>query len=158
MDLGDSGTLHHTCFVVRDVERTASELAHSLGLGPWNIWTIDVRSGTVRGRDAAYTFRVAIAAVGGSNFELVSPVAGETVYDEHLRTHGEGFHHTCILYATREALSENRARLVGQGRKMVQSGDLGALGEFCYLEMPETRSILELLYLTELPPPEKTIA
>jgi hypothetical protein len=27
--------LHHTCFVVRDVEGTARRLAAALGIGPW---------------------------------------------------------------------------------------------------------------------------
>lgn len=40
---------------------------------------------------------------------------------------------------------------------MVQSGDLGEGGEFCYFEIAETGAILELLYLKEMPPPETTI-
>jgi hypothetical protein len=31
------------------------------------------------------------------------------------------------------------------------------LGEFCYYDIPEIGSLIELLYVTELPPPEKTI-
>ena len=40
---------------------------------------------------------------------------------------------------------------------MVQSGDLGELGELCYYDIPEIGSLIELLYVTELPPPEKAI-
>ena len=40
---------------------------------------------------------------------------------------------------------------------MIQSGSLGELGEFCYFEISETGALLELLYLTGVPPPEKTI-
>jgi hypothetical protein len=36
----ESGTLHHTGFVVRDVEKTAAKLAES-GIGPWGVWTIE---------------------------------------------------------------------------------------------------------------------
>ena len=32
--------LHHTCFLVRDLEGTAQRLSDALGIGPWNIWTI----------------------------------------------------------------------------------------------------------------------
>jgi hypothetical protein len=34
---------------------------------------------------------------------------------------------------------------------------MGELGELCYFEMPEMGALLELLYVTELPAPEKTI-
>ena len=29
--------LHHTCFLVRDLEGTVQRLADNLGIGPWNI-------------------------------------------------------------------------------------------------------------------------
>jgi hypothetical protein len=34
---------------------------------------------------------------------------------------------------------------------------MGELGEFCYYEIPEIGSLIELLYFTELPPPENAI-
>jgi len=152
-----SGTLHHTCFVVNDVEKTAAALAESLGIGPWSVWTIEPAASTVRGRDVPFTFRVAIAPVGDSNYELLAPHTGESIYVEHLKAHGEGFHHTCIAYPSLEALREAKAELTRQGRELVQSGDLGEQGEFCYFDIAETGALLELLYLKELPPPEKTI-
>jgi hypothetical protein len=87
------------------------------------------------------------------NIELLAPHEGESIYVGHLEANGEGFHHTCIAYSTREA----KAELVRQGREIVQSGDMDDLGEFCYFEMPEIGALLELLCVTELPPPEKTI-
>ena len=114
-------------------------------------------SGTLHGRDVPVSFRIAIAQVGTAAYELLEPVAGESVYVEHLRTKGDGFHHTCIAYETLEAMQSARAELIRQGSEMVQGGSLGELGEFSYFDMPETGSILELLYLTELPPPEMTI-
>jgi hypothetical protein len=50
-----------------------------------------------------------------------------------------------------------KAELVKQDRELVQSGSLGDAAEFAYFMIPEIGSILELLYLGELPPPEKTI-
>ena len=74
-----------------------------------------------------------------------------------MEKHGESFHHTCIAYASHEDLQAAKAELLGQGREMIQNG--GALGafEFCYFDMAETGSVLEVLWLGELPPPEKTI-
>ena len=52
MQITESGTLHHTCFVVRDVERTAAALAQS-GIGPWGVWTIEPTASTVRDKKLA---------------------------------------------------------------------------------------------------------
>ncbi len=157
MKITDSGTtLHHTCFVVRDVEKTAASLAES-GIGPWGVWTIEPETTIVRGQAVPFSFRIAFAAVGGSNFELIAPHQGESIYVDHLKANGEGLHHTCVAYASREALHRAKAELARQGRELVQSADMGELGEFCYFQMPEIGSLLELLYVTELPPPEKTI-
>jgi hypothetical protein len=157
MAVADSGTLHHTCFVVHDLEKAAKALADSLGIS-WNVWTIEPESSTVRGRDVPFSFKVALAQVGGAAYELIEPHTGESVYVEHLASKGEGFHHTCIAYGTREAIQQAKDELSRQGREMIQSGSLGELGEFCYFDIPETGAVLELLFLSgELPPPEKTI-
>ena len=157
MKITESGTLHHTCFVVHDVESTAAALTES-GIGPWGVWTIEPTAATVRGREVPFSFRIAFASVGASNFELLAPQEGESIYVGHLEANGEGFHHTCIAYSSREAMREATAELVRQGREIVQSAEMGELGEFCYFEIREMGALLELLYVTELPPPEKTIS
>lgn len=157
MGVMDLGTLHHTCFVVNDLEKTAQALADSLAVKPWNVWTIEPEECRVRGRSVPFSLRIAIAQIGSSHYELIEPVDGDSVYVEHLRVKGEGFHHTCISYQTREAMEKAKAELMRQGREVVQSGSLGEMGEFIYFEIPEIGAPLELLYLKELPPPEKTI-
>jgi catechol 2,3-dioxygenase-like lactoylglutathione lyase family enzyme len=152
----ESGTLHHTCFVVDDVEKTAAALAESLGIGPWGVWTIEPEATTVRGRAVPFSFRIALAPVGDSSYELLAPLAGESIYVEHLAANGEGFHHTCVAYPSRDAMQAAKAELLLQGRELVQGGEVGE-GEFCYFDLPETGALLELLYVPEMPPPEKTI-
>jgi methylmalonyl-CoA/ethylmalonyl-CoA epimerase len=152
----EGGTIHHVGIVVHDVEKSAAALAES-GIGPWHVWSVTPEASTVRGKDVPFSFRVAFAAVGDSNFELIAPDGGDSVFVGFLEEHGEGMHHTCIAYATREALNVAKTELARQGREMVQSADMGELGEFCFFEMPELGSIVELLYLTPLPPPEMTI-
>jgi methylmalonyl-CoA/ethylmalonyl-CoA epimerase len=156
MSVADSGTLHHTCFVVHDLEKSAEALADSLSV-KWNVWTIEPTDTTVHGRKVPFSFRVAIAQVGDSNYELIQPLSDQNHYTEHLKTKGEGFHHTCLAYPSREAMHAAKDKLVKQGREMVASASLGELGEFCYFPIPEAGGALELLYLKELPPPEKTI-
>jgi methylmalonyl-CoA/ethylmalonyl-CoA epimerase len=93
MTMPSPAALHHTCFLVRDLEGTAQALSDSLGIGPWNVWTIEPAECRVRGQDSPFSFRVALATVGGGTFELITPHTGNSVYDEHLAEHGEGFHH-----------------------------------------------------------------
>lgn len=156
MGVGDSGSLHHTCWVVNDLEAVAHSLADSLSI-QWGVWTIAPDDCTVNGEDTPYTFRLAVAQVGDSNLELIEPLEGHSVYVEHLANKGDGFHHTCLMYPSRETLLAARDELTDQGRVMIQSGALGDAGEFYYFYMPETDDALEVLYLDELPPPELII-
>ncbi len=156
MGVANKGTLHHTAFIVSDIEKSAQALADSLSI-QWNLWTIEPIASTVHGRDVPFTFRAAIAQVGDSNLELVAPHTGESVYVNHLKTKGEGFHHTCVAYPSFDALIAARDELLKQGRTMIQSASLGDIGAFYYFDMIETGAVLELLYLKALLPPEKTI-
>ena len=156
MGVGDTGSLHHTCWVVNDVEKAAQSLADSLSI-QWGVWTIEPAVCRVHGENVPYTFKAAIAQLGDSNLELIEPLDGRSVYVEHLETKGEGFHHFCLIYPSRESLRTARDELASQGREMIQSGDLGEAGEFCYFHMSENDAALEVLYLSQLPPPELTI-
>jgi catechol 2,3-dioxygenase-like lactoylglutathione lyase family enzyme len=151
--------LHHTCFLVRDLEGTAQRMADALGIGPWHIWTIVPAACTVHGQPRPFSFRVAIATVGGGAYELVTPHSGRSVYDEHLEQHGEGFHHTCLVYPSLEAVREAKAELLRQGREMIQDASAGDVFEFAYFRFPEIGSFVEVLYLdaSKLPAPEAVI-
>lgn len=151
--------LHHTCFLVRDLEGTARKLADALGIGPWNIWTITPAECRVHGQVSPFSFRAALATVGGGTFELVSPHSGRSVYEEHLEEHGEGFHHTCLAYPSLEAVREAKAELRRQGRELVQEASGGDVFEFGYFRFPEIGSLVEVMFLdpTKLPPPEAVI-
>ncbi len=151
--------LHHTCFVVRDLVTTARALSSSLGVGPWNVWTLEPADLKVRGKDAPASFRIALATVGGGTYELISPHKGASLYEEHLGATGDGFHHTCLLYSTVEDLRAAKAALVSEGREVLQEGGTPGVFEFAYFVFPEIGSPIEVLYLNaeKLPPPEMVI-
>lgn len=163
--MGDSVTtiipvaLHHTCFLVRDLEGSAQRLADAFGIGPWNIWTITPAECRVHGRVSPFSFRVALATIGGGTFELITPHSGRSVYDEHLEAYGEGFHHTCLVYPSLEAVRQAKTELQRQGRELVQEGSGGDVFDFGYFRFPEIGSLVEVLYLdpTRLPAPEAVI-
>ena len=150
---------HHTCYLVRDLEGTAQRLADAFGVGPWNIWTIAPAHCVVRGKETPFSFRVALATVGGGTFELIAPLGGRSVYDEHLEKHGEGYHHACFVYPTIETVRQAKAELRRQGREAIQEGGSGDVFDFAYFSFPEINSAVEVLYLdgSKLPPPEVVI-
>jgi methylmalonyl-CoA/ethylmalonyl-CoA epimerase len=154
-----AATLHHTGFLVRDLEGTARRLSDALGIGPWNVWTIAPAHCMVRGKPSPFTFRTALATVGEGTFELVTPHTGRSVYDDYLEKHGEGFHHSCLRYPTLDAVREAKAELRLQGREIIQEGSAGDVFDFGYVVFPEIASLVELLYLdiSKLPPPEAVI-
>jgi len=151
--------LHHTSFLVRDLERTAQQLSDSLGIGPWNLWTITPAECRVHGQPSPFSFRIALATVGGGTFELITPHSGRSVFDEHLAKHGEGVHHTCLVYSSLEALREARAELLRQGRELVQEASAGDVFALAYFRFMEIGSLVEVLYLDpeKLPAPEAVI-
>ena len=151
--------LHHTCFIVRDLERAAQQMADALGIGPWNVWTIAPPECRVRGKASPFSFRVALATVGGGTYELITPHGPRSVFDEHLEQHGEGFHHTCLLYPSLEAVREAKADLRRQGREPIVEASAGDAIEFGYFWFAEIGSLVEVLYLNaaQLPAPEAVI-
>lgn len=151
--------LHHTCFLVRDLEKTAQQLSDALGIGPWNIWTITPAESSLHGQASPASFRIGLATVGGGTFELVTPHSGRSVFDEHLEKHGEGFHHTCLVYSSLDALREAKAELLRQGRELVQEASGGDVFALAYFRFPEIGSLVEILYLdpAQLPAPEVVI-
>lgn len=159
MSMPTAAALHHTCFLVRDLEGTAQRLSDALGIGPWNVWTITPAECVVRGKPSPFTFRVALATVGGGTFELIAPHGGRSVYDDHLENHGEGFHHTCLIYPSLDAVRAAKEELRRQGREIIQEGSAGDVFDFAYVLFPEIGSAIELLYLdaSKLPPPEAVI-
>ena len=151
--------LHHTCFLVRDLEGAAQRLADTFGIGPWHIWTITPAECRVHGEVSPFSFRVALATVGGGTFELITPHSGRSVFDEQLEAHGDGFHHTCLVYSSLEAVRAAKAELQRQGRELVQEGSGGDVFDFGYFRFPEIGSLVEVLYIdpTRLPAPEAVI-
>src|SRR5580765_5771244 len=129
--------IHHSSFLVHDLEGTAQKLFDTLGIGPWNIWTIEPAECKVRGQESPFSFRVALATVGGGTYELITPHRGRTIYDEHLEKHGEGFHRSCLFYPNLETVRQAKAELLRQGRDLVQEGTGGDVFEFRYFHIPE---------------------
>lgn len=151
-----NATLHHTCFLVNNLEKSAQALSKSLSV-KWNIWTITPEKCMVNNNPSPFSFRVALTQIGDASLELICPVSGYSVYHDHMDKKGEGFHHTCLAYADLGSLQAAKDELLNKGYKMIQHGETEGAFEFCYFELGEADIILELLYLSGLPEPEQII-
>lgn len=156
MSVTKSATLHHTCILVNDLEKTAEKMAKALGIS-WALFTIAPEKCFVNEEPSPFSFKIGFTQIGDSNLELIAPDTGHSVYNEHLKTKGEGYHHTCLVYSELESMQAASASLENEGYKKIQHGYTTGLFEFCYFELGEPNIIIELLYLKEMPPPEKVI-
>jgi len=96
--------------IVRDLEASLRRYWEMLGIGPWKVYTYGpplVPRMTYRGRAQSYRMRLAFTQVGDLQLELIQPLSGENIYQEHLERHGEGLHHFGVFVATLdEGISE----------------------------------------------------
>jgi len=148
----------HIGFIVHDVDKAMSELSDVLGIKPWNIRILRppfLRDTTVYGKPVAHGFKAAIASLGNVSIELLAPLEGESVYVEYLKNKGEGFHHIALAFPTEKELDEAVEKLKGKGGVVIQSGRVGDLALYYYVDIKSIGLVLELFTGT-LPPPEKT--
>lgn len=95
------------CSVVRNLDDSIRQYKASLGFGPWNVYTFNqktVRDFTYHGRRVKepFEFKIAVTMVGDTQFELVQPIMGSTIYKDFLMKKGEGYHHI------KEKIEDNR--------------------------------------------------
>ena len=116
----------HIGLVVKDCEATTKSWSSLLGIGPWTI------------RDVG-ALKLAFATLGPVQFELIEPVAENTLWADFLNAQGEGLHHICCRVDDVDAAV---AKLVAEGGEVMVSTP----GTFAYVNIGGPGSvILELL-------------
>lgn len=96
------GSIIQVAYVVRDLEAAMKRHWEVCGLGPWDVYTFDaskVDDFIYRGKPANHTALLALARSGATQVELLQPVSGYCIYDEHLEARGEGLHHVKLFHA-----------------------------------------------------------
>ena len=148
--------------VVRDLEATAQRYWEQFGIGPWRIHTIDpanTLSMRYRGRPVQHAFRAALANIGELTLELIEPLHGESVYNEHLQRLGEGLHHLAFGVDDYE---NARQQLQARGCSELQSGRPYDVNDYAYFDTSEALGFVTELNSAEapgksFPPPEQTV-
>jgi catechol 2,3-dioxygenase-like lactoylglutathione lyase family enzyme len=148
--------------LVRDLDEAVKKYWEVLGIGPWRFHNLKpplLRDAVYYGKRVSPEWWLAVAKLENTDFELIQPVKGPSIYEDYLRRHGEGcLHHMkYIVDNVPEAVAEYEKR----GIRAIQSGKFGE-DEFAFFDTESTFGwVLEVsLSAAEaaerLPPPEKT--
>jgi catechol 2,3-dioxygenase-like lactoylglutathione lyase family enzyme len=96
-----SGTLQ-VSVVVPDLEAAMKTYVDEYGIGPWDVYEFNpgnVQGMHERGTPVERSWRLALAAVGELQWELVQPLDDGSVYARFLAEHGPGVHHVGVAVA-----------------------------------------------------------
>jgi methylmalonyl-CoA/ethylmalonyl-CoA epimerase len=116
------GSVMQLAYIVRDLDAAMRRHWEVSGFGPWDIYEFKapkVKDYIYRGKPAAHTCLIAVTWSDKVQLELIQPVSGRSIYDEHLETRGEGFHHIKLFYADCAKAVADYAR---RGYSVTQSG------------------------------------
>lgn len=79
--------------VVRDLDAAMRRYFDRFGIGPWQVHVYRDWPVTQRGVVQRLDFRIALAMVGATEWELIEPLDDRSLFAEFLREHGEGVQH-----------------------------------------------------------------
>ena len=116
------GQVIQIAYVVRDLEKAMRLHWEVCGIGPWDVYEFDaskVDDFVYRGKPATHKALLALAWKGDMQLELLQPVSGYCIYDEHLERKGEGLHHIKLYHADCAKAVADYAR---RGYAVTQSG------------------------------------
>jgi len=129
----NEGDIIQVAHVVRDIDASMKYYWETFRLGPWDVYTFAppaVRDSMVRGKPSTHAYLLAVTWKNEVQLELMQPLAGRSIYDEHLERKGEGLHHMKLYYPDCRAALERYRKL---GIDVIQSGKIDA-DEFYYLD------------------------
>lgn len=89
--------VHHVCIVVKDIEKTAEYYYSTFGIGPFPIREVNMDGGMLRGKPTTSKIKLALAASGPVQIELIQPLEDDNVYTEFINSKGEGLHHLAFV-------------------------------------------------------------
>ena len=141
-------TFKQCATVVHDLDRAVRRWTDELGIGPWTGYRLEpprLRDTRYLGAAVEFSLLHALAWQGDVQFELVQPLAGPSIFTDHLEAHGEGLHHIGKYVPDHAAAV---ADAVAAGYVVLQSAcGFGAEGDgaFAYLKHPEVPVIIELI-------------
>jgi catechol 2,3-dioxygenase-like lactoylglutathione lyase family enzyme len=133
--------------VVRDMEQALRDYTENLGWGPWSVFDYKpplLHHTEVRGEPVEFRMIGAETHLDGIDFELIQPVSGPSIYQEHLDTYGEGVQHIAFMQHSFEDSAAAKKRWAARGARVLMGGRIGDSIEFYYLDTaPMLKFVLE---------------
>ena len=134
--------------VVHDLDAAVRRFVEQLGIGPWTGYRLGpplLKDMLYDGEPVEFAFRHALAWDGETQFELIEPIEGPSIFADHLAIHGEGLHHIG-KYVPDHAAAVGEALAAGftplqSARGFGAEGD----GAFAYFRPPGGATIVELI-------------
>jgi methylmalonyl-CoA/ethylmalonyl-CoA epimerase len=118
------GATMQVAMITRDLDAAMKHHWDACKIGPWDIYKFEpgkVRNFVYRGKPATHTCLIAVAWSGDTQLELIQPLTGYSIYDEHLEKFGEGLHHIKLYHADcQKAVAEYEKR----GYPVLQCGKI----------------------------------
>ena len=140
----------HVGVVVRDMDK-AIEHYQSLGIGPFErLKNMGLAKSEVMGKPIeldAIKIKARIARMGQIGFELIQPVAGESLWKEFLETKGEGINHLGYLV---DDIDKRTVGLEKIGYKVLWSARFTRGGGAAYFDTRQVGGVI--IELIQWPP------
>ena len=107
-------------FIVKDMDKTIAAMKRVFGVMPDVVNNVNPENKKYHGKDGDFDAILALYNFANVQLELIQPVSGESIWQEHLDQHGEGLHH---IRFTVENQKEAIAYMAAKGIFPSQQGD-----------------------------------
>lgn len=140
--------LNQYAFVIKD-EKTVSSYWQDIGFPEFAINFPELDNKVYYGREANYDLRQGWQRHGIIAYEWCIPVKSPTVYEDHIKKHGEGIHHLAFTVDDMEKVIrdyESKGYIVSMAGTWGEKGKPGS-GIYTYIDLESTGGLtLELLW------------
>ena len=138
----EEGKVCQIGMVVKDLDESVERFYKDFNIAPWYFWNFEHPELTdtyYKGKPLkGYGFKIAIASLGGIQYELIQPLYGIGTHTEFLEKNGEGLHHIKLYYKDLDKALEN---FKAKGILPLQSGRYGD-DIHIYLDTEKTHGVL----------------
>ncbi len=135
----------HIGVVVRNLDEATKYYSSVLGIGPFRFTELDLPHVIFKGKPDSLKIKMAWANIGTADIELIEAPPGDNVYQEFLRTKGEGVQHLGWHF-DKDGYEAQLNKCEKQGIAVIQSAESEKV-QLVYMDTAETvGALFEFVY------------